>query len=142
MPADTKPMISTSQTGPRTTRDLTVAQRSLFHIMREYQFGRIENMHVRAGQPLLDHDARLVRIARLDRDSHRADVRGGDDFQLKRPFCELFDELMRLQDCLVVRLEFRHALPLQLETTPECRAGCDPGGEGPAPIRSTRSARR
>jgi hypothetical protein len=141
MPPDEKSILSSSHSGPRTARDLTVAQRSLFHIMREYQFGRIENMHVQAGQPLLDRGARLVRIARLDR--HRADAPGGDDLQLKPPFCELFDELMRLQDCLVVRLEFRHALPLQLETTPYCRESGDPsGGEDPAPIRSTRGSRR
>jgi hypothetical protein len=58
---------------------------------------------------------------------------------LKQPFWELFDELTRLQECIVVRLEFRHGLPLQLETMPY-RPESDV--QTPAPIRSTRSARK
>jgi hypothetical protein len=137
LPLHEKSILSSSRSGPRTPRDLTVAQRSVYHIMREYQFGRIENMRVCAGQPLIDRGTRLVRIARLDRDGRQVDIPTGDDFPLKQPFCELFDELMRLQDCLVVRLEFRHGLPLQLETTSDHH-----GGEDPAPIRSTRGARK
>jgi hypothetical protein len=119
MPANHTSNFSSSSSTARTTRDLTVAQRWLFDVIRNQQFGRIENMPVRAGQPLLDRSARVVRITRLDSDG-REGAPGGDDVELKRPFCELFDELMRLQDCLVVRLEFRHGLPLQLETTPPC----------------------
>lgn len=134
---------SPSQSGTRTTTDLTAAQRSLFHIMRDYQFGRIENMHVAAGQPVLDHGVRLVRITRLDRDVSRPDALDGDDFQLKQPLCELFDQLMRLQDCIVVRIEFRHGLPMQLETTQDCcGAGDQSDKEAPAPARNTRSPRR
>jgi hypothetical protein len=51
--------------------------------------------------------------------------------------------LTRLQDCLVVRLEFRHGLPLQLETTPVNVAGGEPQNEVPrAGTRSARSSRR
>ena len=50
---------------PRTTRDLTAAERFLLQIMRENQFGRVENLRVQAGQPLLDRGVKVVRVARL-----------------------------------------------------------------------------
>ena len=62
MPSDEKAPPSGSSPGPRTTDDLTTAQRALLQILRDYQFGRIENMRVQAGQPLLGVGARLVRL--------------------------------------------------------------------------------
>jgi hypothetical protein len=138
-----RPPLRTKQSGLRTTRDLTADQRRLLQVMREYQFGRIENMPVRAGNPQLDHGERLVRIAKFDRDSNQQDGPGGDDFELQQPFCRLLDELARLQDCRVLRLEFRHGLPLQLETLPLFGEGGDSAREVPTPeIRSTRGSRR
>jgi hypothetical protein len=128
MPSDEKATPSGSSPKPRTTKDLTTAQRALLQILRDYQFGRIENMRVQAGQPLLGVGTRLVRIARLD-GSRRTHVPDEEPFELKQQICGLFDELTQLQDCLVVRLEFRHGLPLQLETTPFVGVGGEPQGE-------------
>jgi hypothetical protein len=131
-----------SSRGPRTTGDLTPAQRALLQILRDYQFGRIENMRVQAGVPLLGVGTRLVRIARLD-GSRRTHLLGEEAFELKHQICELFEELTRLQDCLVVRLEFRHGLPLQLETTHFCGASGDrQDNASSAETHGTRSSRR
>ena len=117
--------------------ELTAAQRSLLDAIQKHGFGRIENMTVEAGQPLLDRGVRIVRIARLDRDA-QVNAPDRDDFNLKQPFRKLFAELMQLQDCFVVRLEFRWGLPLQLETALD-----DQGYIGdPTLVRSTRSSRR
>jgi hypothetical protein len=84
--------------------------------MREYQFGRIENMSVRAGQPILDRDVKVVRVSRLGGQSGSTSALHPDEFELKRPVRDLFDELARLQNGVVVRLEFRHGLPFTVET--------------------------
>jgi hypothetical protein len=52
--------------------------------MHEHQFGRIENMSVRAGQPVLDGNVRVVRVAKLDAKSGGTQLPTTDDFELKK----------------------------------------------------------
>jgi hypothetical protein len=47
----------------RRSGELSAPQLLLLEIMREHQFGRVENMPVRAGQPILDRDLTVVRVA-------------------------------------------------------------------------------
>ena len=100
----------------RSTRDLTSAQRWLLEVMTDHQFGRIENLAVRGGEPLFDQNVRIVRSARLGGGDGGTVVSRSDEYELKQAVCHLFDELMRLQEGWVVRLEFRHGLPFLLET--------------------------
>jgi hypothetical protein len=93
--------------------------------MREHQFGRIENMSVRAGQPILDQGLKIVRVACLSGENGGMKLLAGDEFELKRAVCDLFDELARLRDGTVVRLEFKRGLPCRLETTPHVSATVD-----------------
>jgi len=102
---------------PVTTRDLSRVQQRLVHIMSRHQFGRIENMVVRAGQPVLDPEIRVVHVVRLGGDRGEAGVPRSDGFELKQPVRDLLEVLERLQDGIVVRLEFRHGLPCLIETT-------------------------
>lgn len=86
--------------------------------MHVHQFGRIENMPVRAGVPVFDSDMRVVRVARLGSESDGTRAVASKESELKKQVRELFEELDRLQDGTVIRLEFRHGLPFLLETTP------------------------
>src|SRR5438874_1185944 len=96
-------------TTPRTTRDLMAAQRLLLRIIREHRFGRIENVIVQDGRPLLDQDTKIVRVARLGGESGGTAASNTDDeFELKQPVRDLFDELARLGNGVIIRLEFRH----------------------------------
>ena len=106
-----------SETTYRTTRDLTAAQRRLLQIMHELQFGRVENMRVQAGQPVLDASLKIVRVVRLGGEGRTTHFPIGDEFELKQAVRDLFDELARLHNGIIVRLEFRHGLPSLLETT-------------------------
>jgi len=106
----------------RTARSLSAQHRSLVEMMSEHQFGRIENMSIRAGQPVLDGNMRIVRVARLGAGSEVGKIPRSDDFELKKAVCDLLDELEHLQNCMVVLLEFKHGLPFLLETTPNCPA--------------------
>jgi hypothetical protein len=103
---------------PLRTQDLSPAQHSLVDLMYLHQFGRIENMPVRVGEPILNSDVKLVRVARLGGSSDAANFVGTDEFELKGQVRDLFEELERLQNGMVIRLEFRHGLPFLLETTP------------------------
>ena len=86
-------------------------------IMREHQFGRIENMTVRDGEPVFDGHLKLVHVVRLNSRSRGQKTRGADEFELKDSVRDLFAELARLQDGSVIMLEFRYGLPFLLEMT-------------------------
>jgi len=58
-----------------------------------------------------------VRVACLGGESGGTKLPSGE-FELKRAVCDLFDELARLGEGTVVRLEFKRGLPCRLETTP------------------------
>jgi hypothetical protein len=103
---------------PQKTQELSPGQRSLVELMHVHQFGRIQNMPVRDGQPILDSTVNVVRVARLGGESDPLKLTNAEDFELKRQVRDLFDELARLENGTVIRLEFRHGLPLLLETTP------------------------
>jgi hypothetical protein len=103
----------------RRSSELSPQQRSLLEIMHEHQFGRIENMSIRAGQPVLDQDLKVVRVASLGGENGGTNFPAPDEFELKRAVCELFDELVRLGHGTVVKLEFKRGLPCRLETTPQ-----------------------
>ena len=100
---------------PLMAQDLSPGQRALVELMRAHQFGRIENMAIRASEPILNGDVKVVGVARLGSVSHA--VTRTDEFELKRQVRDLFEELDRLQDGTVILLEFRHGLPFLLETT-------------------------
>ena len=85
--------------------------------MHEHQFGRAENMRVLAGQPIFDHDVRVVQVARLGGENPTNEV-ASKEYELKQPVRDLFDRLARLDIGMVIRLEFRHGLPFLRETTP------------------------
>jgi hypothetical protein len=101
---------------PHRVQDLRPAQRSIVELMQAHKFGRIENMPVRAGDPILNSDTRVVRIARLGGEGDRIKSVSGNEFELKKQVRGLFDELERLHNGTVIRLEFRHGLPFLLET--------------------------
>jgi hypothetical protein len=108
---------SPTASSPLIAQALSPAQRSLVELMHVQQFGRIENMPVRAGEPILSSDVKVVRVARLGGESQGTKVTGAGEFELKRQVRDLFDELARLKNGTVIRLEFRHGLPFLLETT-------------------------
>jgi hypothetical protein len=45
---------------PRRAQELSPEQRSLVELMHAYQFGSIENMPIREGQPILDSSLKVV----------------------------------------------------------------------------------
>jgi hypothetical protein len=103
---------------PLRTQDLGSGQRSLVELMRVHQFGRVENMSIRAGQPEIDQNLKIVRVVCLGGQNEPLKLTNAQEFELKRQVRDLFDELARLENGTVIRLEFRHGLPFLLETTP------------------------
>jgi hypothetical protein len=90
--------------------------------MRQYQFGRIENLRVVAGQPILRPDTRIVRVARINGSGDIPEVSIHGESELKPAVRDLFGHLKKLSSAIALRLEFRHGLPCLLETEAEVGA--------------------
>jgi hypothetical protein len=101
---------------PLMAQDLSPAQRWLVDLMHLHQFGRIENMLVLGGEPILNSDVKIVRVARLGSGTDGAKVTR-TEFESKKQVRDLFEELAQLENGTVILLEFRHGLPFLLETT-------------------------
>lgn len=94
--------------------------------MQGHQFGRIENIPVRGGQPIISDDLRVVRVARFGGKAEAVQVADLDQFELKGQVRELFEELERISEGTVIRLEFRHGLPFSVEITSSVRPSEQP----------------
>lgn len=99
---------------PRTSADLTDAELQLVGVMSHHQFGRLENMPVRGGQPLLDRSVKVVCVERMGSKCGGTNVPSGE-FELKEAHYDLFDRLARLQNGTILKLEFKHGLPFLIE---------------------------
>src|SRR5260370_36314608 len=86
---------------PLRTQDLSPGQRSLVELMHEHQFGRVENMRVLGGQPILDDDVRVVQVARLGGEHSTKEV--ASEYELKRSVRDLFNRLARLENGTMTR---------------------------------------
>ena len=78
------------------------------------------------GEPILNSDVNVVRAARLGGESDPLKLTNAEDFELKRQVRDLFDELARLENGTVIRLELRHGLPFLIETTPRVNQASEP----------------
>ncbi|HNO79221.1 MAG TPA: hypothetical protein PKN33_14305 [Phycisphaerae bacterium] len=99
------------------SKNLTPARRRLVEAMRRLAFGRIENLVVRDGEPILDATTRFRRERKLG-------VIGSPPHRPIPPTCslkseirELFDEFAAIGDGIVDAIEIRHGLPFRLITT-------------------------
>lgn len=82
--------------------------------MQELDFGRIEALAVRAGEPVLDPPPSIVREVKFGGQNGPRSERRLDDFTLKDKVVELFDELDRLGDGLIDVLTVKHGLPFNM----------------------------
>lgn len=88
----------------------------LVDVMRQVDFGRIEGVAVRDGEPRREPAPRVVRTVRLGaerKEAHRES--GSRDFALKREVLELFAECARIGEGVIERIEVRGGVPFLAE---------------------------
>jgi hypothetical protein len=107
--------IEPNSTACVSTASLSSERRSLLRLLRSIAFGRIENLRVRGGEPIVDSDTRWVRVVKLN--AVRQDEGSGstDEYIIKAHVAALFREFELLQDGLILRVEVRHGLPVLAE---------------------------
>ncbi len=99
---------------------LSTPQKRLLEIMQKMNYGRIEGLSIRAGQPEFSPAPKLVRDVKLGAPDNgvRPELRTSD-FALKREHVELFDNLRRLGNGIVDCIEVKAGLPFRMTTVEE-----------------------
>ena len=94
---------------------LSVPKQQLIELMQLLNFGRIEELPIRNGQPILSPPPRMVRDIKLGGDNAPRPELNARDFLLKTQVVELFRHLEAINNGTVAVLEVKHGLPFKLE---------------------------
>jgi hypothetical protein len=109
------PHQATASWGPRSRskRDLSPSRQRLIELLQELNFGRIEGLVVRAGEPVFDPPPRIIREVKFAADNEPRPERLSTNFQLKSQQTELIELLNRFGDGTIESIECRHGIPFR-----------------------------
>ena len=93
---------------------LTPARRRLVEMMQEINFGRLEGLEVRDGEPLFDPPPLAVRQVVFGKKNGPKDSPAQDGYALKKKVAELFEVFDREQMFRVLELVIDDRLPLRM----------------------------
>jgi hypothetical protein len=97
-----------------TKADLCPAGVRLVELMQRINFGRIERLAVRGGEPVFDPPPRVVREIKFGGDNGPRPESAKADFSLKSQVCGLFARLEALGDGVILRIDVQHGLPFKM----------------------------
>ncbi len=94
---------------------LSPARRQLVELMQTINFGHIENLVIRGGEPVLNPLPRVVHEVKIGASENgpRPEL-ATSDFRLKNHLVELFQRLDALGNATIEKLEVKHGLPFRL----------------------------
>ena len=101
-------------TTTRTKKMLSPARQRLVELMQEINFGRIEDLDVRDGEPVVVPAPRVVRDIVFGKDNAPNKARCWRDFALKDQVIEMFDFFDQERSLRVERLVVQNGLPLRM----------------------------
>lgn len=82
--------------------------------MQQINFGRIDGISVRNGEPVFEPAPRVIREIKFGGENGPRPELGVEDFVLKAQVVELFDRLDDLGNGKVGSLEIKHGLPFRM----------------------------
>jgi hypothetical protein len=104
------------QVNPSITKSsLSPAQARLFELLQGLNFGRVEGLRVRAGEPIFDPPPRVIQTVKLGLDNGPRPERSYGDFRLKHQVVEMLDIVSSLGDGEVRSIDVRHGLAYCME---------------------------
>jgi hypothetical protein len=93
---------------------LSPGRRRLVELMQQLNFGRIEDLEIRAGEPLFNPAPRLVQDIKIGAENGPRPESVIPDFLLKNQVIELFEHFDRMGDATVACIDVKHGLPFKL----------------------------
>lgn len=98
-------------------QDLPASRIELVELMQDVNFGRINQLLIRNGEPVLDPRPGIVREIKLAGENGPRPELGAADFLLKQQVVELFGFFDELCDGVIDVLEIKHGLPFRMIVT-------------------------
>ncbi len=94
--------------------ELTATRRRLLEMTQRVNFGRIEDLHVRNGEPVFDPPPRVIREVKFGGENRPRPEAAKADFVLKAEVIDLFAQLEEVGNGVITRLEIQHGLPFRM----------------------------
>ena len=88
--------------------------RRLLDLLRQVDFGFIDNLTVANGQPVLDPPPRFVRVIKLKDGARARTKRDVSDFVLKEQIIQLLACMQEIGDGTINRIEVQDGLPFKV----------------------------
>ena len=102
------------KTEPRKSA-LTATGRRLVELMQRMNYGRIEGLVVRDGQPVFDPPPRVIRKIKIAADNRPRPELVATDFVLRKEVVELFQHLEALGTGFVRCIEVKNGVPSSMD---------------------------
>ncbi|QDV62499.1 hypothetical protein [Crateriforma conspicua] len=93
---------------------LSLQRQLLVETLQRVNFGRLEHIRFRSGQPELHDDSKIVREHKFSAENGPRPESDKSDFTLKRPLVELFQYFDQRVDGEIDVLEVKHGLPFRM----------------------------
>lgn len=100
-------------TGTTTFASLSPAKKRLVALMQRLNFGCIEQLNVRNGEPVFDPPPQVFREFRPGGDNSSRPESRLKDFELKIEVIELLDQLDQIGNTTIQLIEVKHGLPFK-----------------------------
>lgn len=94
--------------------ELSKPRRYLLELMQRINFGRIEGLVVRGGEPSFDPSPRIVREIKLGGEDTPRTQLVQSDFELKAQVVELLVYITQLGNGTIACVDVKHGLPFRL----------------------------
>jgi len=101
-------------TNVMTKAALTPARRRLVELMQEVNYGRIEGLQVRNGEPVFDPPPTVLRLFVFGKGNGPNESRGNDSFGLKKRVTELLEVFEREGSLSIQELMIDNGLPVRM----------------------------
>lgn len=101
-------------------QNLSVARQQLIELMQRINYGRIEGLPVRRGEPVLDPPPRIIREIKFSGENGPRPESAKADFALKAQVRDLFAQLEALGDGVIPCIEIQRGLPFRMTVEEVC----------------------
>jgi hypothetical protein len=98
-----------------TKSNLSLSQQRLVELFQKLNFGRIEALKVRSGEPAFDRPPRIIQKLKMGGENGPRPETSLDDFRLNRQTIELFETIAKVGDGEILSIEVKNGLAFAVE---------------------------
>ena len=98
-----------------TKSSLSDSRRRLVELMQRLNFGRIQNLVVRDGEPVFDPAPKVIQKVKIGGENGPRPELSCEDFLLKKQTVELLGAISDLGEGTLLTIDVKHGLPFAVE---------------------------